>query len=131
MSNDKVGSILKLVKEYIDEKRENQSWIKGEDWVNYSGPHFSSEEYTSAIEILLSEWLIFGKKARHFENEFPQHLGQKFGVLTNSGSSANLLMANVFKSKSKAMEKFHMPPGSKFITPVVCFPTTINPLIQA
>ena len=92
MSNDKVGSILKLVKEYIDEKRENQNWTKGEDWVNYSGPHFSSEEYTSAIEILLSEWLIFGKKARHFENEFPQHLGQKFGVLTNSGSSANLLM---------------------------------------
>ena len=40
MSNDKVGSILKLVKEYIDEKRENQNWTKGEDWVNYSGPTF-------------------------------------------------------------------------------------------
>jgi len=42
-----------------------------------------------------------------------------------------LLMANVFKSKSNNMKKFYMPPGSKFITPVVCFPTTINPLIQA
>ena len=115
MSNDKVEQILGLVKEYIDEKHNAKTWVKGEDWVNYSGPHYTSDEYTSAIEVLLSEWLIFGKKARHFENEFPQHLGKKFGVLTNSGSSANLLMANVFKSKSNAMKKFHMPEGSKFI----------------
>ena len=131
MSKDKVDQILSLVKDLIDDKRASQKWVKGEDWVNYSGPHFSSDEYTSAIEVLLSEWLIFGKKARQFEYEFPKHLGKKHGVLTNSGSSANLLMANVFKSKSASMKKFHMPPGSKFITPVVCFPTTINPLIQA
>mgnify|MGYP003144407970 FL=1 len=131
MSSDKVDQILKLVEEYIEEKRSSENWVRGEDWVNYSGPYYGSEEYTSAIKILLSEWLIFGKQGRHFENVFPPHLGQKYGVLTNSGSSANLLMANVFKSKSMAMRKYHMPPGSKFITPVVCFPTTINPLIQA
>jgi CDP-6-deoxy-D-xylo-4-hexulose-3-dehydrase len=129
MSNEKIDQILALVKDYIDEKRASEKWIKGEDWVNYSGPHFSSDEYTSAIGVLLSEWLIFGKKAREFEYEFPKHLGKKHGVLTNSGSSANLLMANVFKSKATSMKRFHMPPGSKFITPVVCFPTTINPLI--
>jgi len=131
MSNAKVNEILKLVTEYIDEKRSSEKWVRGEDWVNYSGPYYNSDEYTSAIKILLSEWLIFGKQARHFENVFPEHLGKKHGVLTNSGSSANLLMANVFKSKSMAMRKYHMPQGSKFITPVVCFPTTINPLIQA
>ena len=106
MSNDKVDQILELVTEYINERRENDKWVKGEDWVNYSGPYYSSDEYTSAIKILLSEWLIFGKQGRHFENVFPQHLGQKYGVLTNSGSSANLLMANVFKSKSMAMRKY-------------------------
>ena len=68
MSNEKLEHLLGLVKEYIEEKREKETWVKGEDWVNYSGPHFTSDEYTSAIEVLLSEWLIFGKKARHFEN---------------------------------------------------------------
>ena len=128
---EKVNQILSLVKDYITEKRESEKWVKGEDWVNYSGPHFTSDEYTSAIEILLSEWLIFGKKARDFELEFPKHLGKKHGVLTNSGSSANLLMAHIFKSKQTFMKKYFMPTGSKFITPVVCFPTTINPMIQA
>ena len=64
MSNKKVDQILSLVKEYIEEKREAEDWVRGEDWVNYSGPYFNSDEYTSAIEVLLSEWLIFGKRAR-------------------------------------------------------------------
>jgi CDP-6-deoxy-D-xylo-4-hexulose-3-dehydrase len=57
---------------------------------------------------------------------FPKHLGMKFGCLTNSGSSANLLMMAATKSK----KGFDLPEGSKIITPVVGFPTTINPIIQ-
>ena len=56
----------------------------------------------------------------------PNIWGKKAGVLTNSGSSANLLAVAALKSR----KWFHLPEGSKFITPVVCFPTTINPLIQ-
>ena len=45
----------------------------------------------------MDEWLIFGKKCREFELEFADHLGKDYGILTNSGSSANLLMTSVLK----------------------------------
>jgi len=116
--------ILDLVKKYILEKRSCDSWVPGKDWVSYSGPHFDEKEYTAAFDSLLDEWLIFGKKSREFELEFPKFLGKKYGSLTNSGSSANLLAVTAVKSH------FGLKDGDKFITPVVCFPTTINPLIQ-
>jgi CDP-6-deoxy-D-xylo-4-hexulose-3-dehydrase len=121
----KKEKILKLVKEYVDDKA-NVKWNKDKDWVAYSGPTYDSEEYISAIESLLSGWLIFGKNGRDFELKFADYLGQKHGVLTNSGSSANLLMMAVAKAKNG----FNLPPGSKIITPSVCFPTTLNPIIQ-
>jgi len=129
--SDKLAEILELVEQYIQEKKEGESWSPGQDWVKYSGPYFGTDEYTSAIESLLNGWLIFGKKARQFELEFPQHLGQTYGTLTNSGSSANLLMVSVLSSQNKLPEKYRLKKGDKIITPVVCFPTTINPIIQS
>ena len=126
MIDTKLENILSLVEDYIDEKRQNESWKPGEDWVSYSGPHFDKNEYREAIKTLLSEWLIFGKDSNLFEMAFPRHLGMKYGCLTNSGSSANLLMMAATKSK----KGFDLPEGSKIITPVVGFPTTINPIIQ-
>ena len=121
----KKKEILNLVSEYILEKN-NKSWDKDKDWVEYSGPHFNDEEYVAAIDNLLDGWFIFGARGREFEIEFPKHLGKKHGALTNSGSSANLLMVAATASKNL----YNLPKGSKFITPVVCFPTTINPIIQ-
>ena len=117
--------ILELVEEYIDQTQ-TDAWVAGEDWVSYSGPIYDKNEYTAAISQLLSGWLIFGEKSRNFELQFPEHLGTNYGVLTNSGSSANLLMVASLKSKNL----FDLPEGSKIITPVVCFATTINPIIQ-
>ena len=122
--SEKLERILDLVSEYINEK--DTDWNRDEDWVAYSGPHFSDKEYRAAIEVLLDGWLIFGKNARDFEKTFPQHLGMRHGSLTNSGSSANLLAVTALKAKSG----FGLPVGSKIITPVVCFPTTVNPIIQ-
>ena len=84
----------------------------------------TKKEYVAAFDSLLDEWLIFGSKSREFEREFPNFLGKKLGSLTNSGSSANLLATTAVKSH------FKLKDGDKFITPIVCFPTTINPLIQ-
>ena len=126
MTLGKKEEILKLVKEYILEKNKQNQWTAGEDWVTYSGPHFDEKEFVDAVDVLIDGWMIFGKNNREFEKQFPKHLGKRFGVLTNSGSSANLLAISCLKSKNT----FDLKPGAKFITPVVCFPTTINPLIQ-
>ena len=127
---NKLEKILSLVREYAEENLLKKTWEEG-DWINYSGPNFSSDEYAAAVETLLDGWLVIGGKSREFENNFPLHLGKRYGILTNSGSSANLVMVHAFTSKQKFMKKYHLPKGSKIITPVVCFPTTINPIIQA
>jgi CDP-6-deoxy-D-xylo-4-hexulose-3-dehydrase len=124
--DNKKQIILDLVSEYIKEKKANKTWEAGKDWVQYSGPYFNDQEYINGINSLLSEWLILGEKGREFELKFAPLLGKKDGIVVNSGSSANLLMVSLLKTKRWGK----LPEGSKFITPVVCFPTTINPLIQ-
>ena len=119
--------ILALVSQYMANQENAKTWEPGKDWVEYSGPTFSSKEYVNAIDTLLGGWLIFGEKCREFEDKFAPFMGTKFGCLTNSGSSANLLMTSTAMSK-----KFRnrLKKGDKVITPVVCFPTTVNPAIQ-
>ncbi len=125
--DEKLNHILNLVEEYIQTKQEQESWTPGEDWLSYSGPVFDENEYIAAVKQILDGWMIFGKNARKFEQVFPSKLGKLYGALTNSGSSANLLM--VAATKSRRFKK-RLKDGDKVITPVVCFPTTINPLIQ-
>ena len=115
---EKLDTILRLVDEYITEKHENNKWRPGEDWVRYAGPYFDSQEYVRSINSLLSEWLVLGTDALKFENKFPKLLGKNYGILTNSGSSANLLMMLAMTSK----RLYDLPKGTKVITPVAGFP---------
>ena len=124
--DSKKQAILDAVAEYIKEKRVNKTWKAGKDWVQYSGPWFNEDEFTAGVNTLLDEWFILGAKGREFEQKFAPLLGKKDGIVVNSGSSANLLMVSLLKTKRGGA----LPEGSKFITPVVCFPTTINPLLQ-
>jgi len=118
--------ILKLVKEFIDKKSADKTWSPGKDWVQYSGPVFSSDEYVAAISSLLDGWLVLGKDAISFENEFPKQFNKKYGILTNSGSSSNLLMLSALTSK----RLYNLKRGTRVITPIAGFPTTLNPIFQ-
>lgn len=118
--------ILKLVEDYIQKKHSEKTWKAGEDWVQYAGPYFDSEEYVAAVKTLLGEWLVLGAEAIKFESKFPKLLGKKYGLLANSGSSANLLMMLAMTSK----RGYNFPKGTKVITPIAGFPTTINPILQ-
>jgi CDP-6-deoxy-D-xylo-4-hexulose-3-dehydrase len=118
--------ILKLVDEYIQKKHSEKKWEAGKDWVQYAGPYFDSQEYVAAVKSLLSEWLVLGADAIKFESKFPKLFGKKYGLLTNSGSSANLLMMLAMTSK----RGFNFPKGTKVITPIAGFPTTLNPILQ-
>ena len=105
MKDKKLEKILSLVEEYAEENLLRKSWSPG-DWVNYSGPNFSSVEFREAVSAILDGRLVFGKKAREFEETFPKFLGKNFGMLTNSGSSANLIMTQALTSKKSFMKKF-------------------------
>ena len=118
--------ILDLVDKYIKEKHSQKKWEAGKDWVQYAGPYFSSDEYVAAVKTLLGEWLVLGAEAIRFETKFPKFFDKEYGLLTNSGSSANLLMMLAMTSK----RGHNLPKGTKVITPIAGFPTTINPIIQ-
>ena len=61
---NELEKILQLVQEYADKNLLDKSWEPG-DWVNYSGPHFTSDEFRAAVEAILGGWLVFGKKGRN------------------------------------------------------------------
>lgn len=126
MADDKLQIILNLVDEYIKEKHSKKEWVAGKDWVQYAGPYFNSNEYVRSIKTLLNEWLVLGSETAEFEKTFPEKLGKKFGIVTNSGSSSNLLMMASMLSK----RIYNFPKGTKIIIPVAGFPTTLNPLLQ-
>lgn len=121
-----MDEILKLIGDYIEDRDKDKIWRPGIDWVQYSGPYYDAEEIKSAVKSLLGQWLVLGTDANKFEKRFPKFLGKKMGILTNSGSSANLLMMSSLKSK----RGYNFPEGTKVITPIAGFPTTINPIFQ-
>jgi len=118
--------ILDLVKKYIEEKEAKKTWVAGKDFVNYAGALYDSSEYMAGVESLLKGWLALGECGTRFEREFPAQFGKNLGVLTNSGSSANLLMMASLTSK----RGHNFPKGTKVLMPIAGFPTTLNPTLQ-
>ena len=90
--NEKQEKLLKALEDYYDEKDKNRVHTPGKDVIQHAGPYLRKEEFMAAIGTLLKEWMVQGENAQKFENEFCKLMGQPYGVVTNSGSSANLLM---------------------------------------
>lgn len=119
-----LNEILLLVENFINNKQKN--WRPGIDYVRYAGDYFDSSEYVTAVKTLLSGWLVMGEDSLRFEKQFPPHLGKSLGILTNSGSSSNLLMMSALTSK----QSYNFPKGTKVLIPIAGFPTTLNPILQ-
>ena len=78
------------------------------------------EEENAVLEVIRNHKTIMGEKVQQFENEIAVLFGKKFGVMVNSGSSANLL----------TYEILNMPENSEVITPILTFATTLSPIIK-
>ena len=118
--------ILELVKKHIEQKQANKTWTAGKDFVNYAGAYYDSNEYVAGVESLLKGWLAMGNESLKFEREFPKQFGKRGGIVTNSGSSSNLLMMASLTSK----RGHNFPKGTKVLMPIAGFPTTLNPTLQ-
>lgn len=105
---------------------DSERFVPGKTPVQYSGPTWTNEEVVEAIyAILRGKWLSSGENVGRFERAFSKRLGRAHSVMCNSGSSANLLMMTALKSKrTYGFEDIEV------ITPVVCFPTTVAPIMQ-
>ena len=76
----------------------------------------------------LDFWLTTGRYAEQFEKDLAKFIGLKHCLLTNSGSSANLLAVSALTSPKLGDKK--LKPGDEVITTACGFPTTLNPIIQ-
>ncbi len=64
--------------------------------------------------------LIDGPLVKKFEQEVAKLFGKKYGLMVNSGSSANLL----------ALASLKLKKNSEIITPTLTFSTTVAPIYQ-
>ncbi len=90
--------------------------------IYYGKAVYDSKEINAVIKVLKNEGLslIDGKNVKLLEKKVAKTFGKKFGLMVNSGSSANLL----------ALASFNFKKGSEIITPNLTFSTTVAPIYQ-
>ncbi len=87
--------------------------------VPYGFSVHGKEEINAVVKVLKDNTAL-GEKTKEFEEKIAKLFDKKYGVMVNSGSSANLL----------AFEILDLPKGSEVITPILTFATTVAPIIQ-
>lgn len=79
------------------------------------------EETQAVLDVLNNHRTIMGPETANFEKGVTKLFGKKFGVMVNSGSSANYL----------AFDILNLAPRSEVITPLLTFSTTVGPIVKA
>ena len=108
----------------MSEQLENEYNCKNSfDKVFYAEASYSSSEIDAVIDVLSNSRLSLmnGDKVKELEMKIAKIFNKKYGLMVNSGSSANLL----------AILSLRLDRGSKVITPALTFSTTISPIIQS
>jgi CDP-6-deoxy-D-xylo-4-hexulose-3-dehydrase len=120
--------ILDLVREYANVSFAPKAFLPGITPVPVSGRVFDSREIEALIASSLDFWLTAGPYTAEFEREFARRMSVRHALLTNSGSSANLLALTALTSP--ALKENRLRPGDEVLTVATGFPTTVNPIIQ-
>jgi len=83
-------------------------------------------EYAALQSVIASGNFTMGEKVKEFEQEFSSKFRTDFAVMSNSGSSANLLAlaAIRYSSKNPGMSR------NEVIVPAVSWSTTYYPIAQ-
>jgi CDP-6-deoxy-D-xylo-4-hexulose-3-dehydrase len=120
--------ILEQVRRYYRMKWPERKFEPGKDAVPVSGKVFDEDELEHLVDASLDFWLTSGRFSERFEREFARFIGTRYAILTNSGSSANLLALSALTSPQLGDRR--LLPGDEVITVAAGFPTTVNPIIQ-
>ena len=90
--------------------------------IYYGRAVYDNKEIKAVLNVLKNKslTLIDGENVKKLEKNVSSMFGKKYGLMVNSGSSANLLALSSFKFKK----------GSEVITPNLTFSTTVAPIYQ-
>lgn len=122
------NNILSSTKKFYQLIKGREKFIPGKTLINYAGRVYDEKEITNLVSASLDFWLTTGRYAQEFEKELAKFLGVKFCLLTNSGSSANLLAVSALTSP--LLGRRRLKPQDEVLTVACGFPTTLNPIIQ-
>ena len=86
---------------------------------------WDKKENEALKKVIKSNYFTMGSKVEEFEKKFASYLGRKYAVMTNSGSSANLISIASFFLKSKKLKR-----NDEVIVPAIGWSTTYSPLQQ-
>jgi CDP-4-dehydro-6-deoxyglucose reductase, E1 len=91
--------------------------------VFYAEANYGREEIDAVVDVLENQRhaLVAGNNCLELERLVAKEYGKQFGLMTNSGSSANLL----------AIQSAQLEEDSEVITPALTFSTTVAPLVQS
>ena len=90
--------------------------------IYYGKAVYDNREIKAVLDVLKNSslTLIDGPKVKKLEKTVSKLFGKKYGLMVNSGSSANLL----------GLSSFNFKKGSEVITPNLTFSTTVAPIYQ-
>ena len=87
---------------------------------------WGQEEIDALKGVIDTGFFTMGKRVAEFESQFASYFGKKYGVMVNSGSSANLIaIASLFYKKDNPLKA-----GDEVIVPAISWATTYHPLQQ-
>lgn len=120
--------IITKTEEYYQARFSESKFVSGKTRVNYAGRIFDHRELVNAVEASLDFWLTEGRFSEEFSEKIAEFIGVEHVLLTNSGSSANLLAFSALTSE-KLGEK-RLKPGDEVISVAAGFPSTVTPILQ-
>ena len=90
--------------------------------IYYGRAVYDNREIKAVLNVLKNKslTLIDGENVKKLEKNVSSMFGKKYGLMVNSGSSANLL----------GLSSFNFKKGSEVITPNLTFSTTVAPIYQ-
>jgi len=90
--------------------------------IYYGKAVYDNKEIAAVVKVLKNNQLnlIDGPAVKELEYKIAKLFGKKYGLMVNSGSSANLL----------GLASFNFKKGSEVITPSLTFSTTVSPIYQ-
>lgn len=114
--------------EYHQARFAEKEFTPGKSRVNYAGRVFDEKEICNAVEASLDFWLTEGRFSEEFSEKIAEFLGVEHILLTNSGSSANLLAFSALTSEKLGDKR--LKAGDEVIAVAAGFPATVTPIIQ-
>lgn len=120
--------ILDLCRDHFNSK-DKPPFEAGKTELPASGKVVDAEDLVHLVDSSLDMWLTTGRFARDFEKKLATFVQAKGSLLTNSGSSANLVAFSALSSERLSQRKISA--GDEVITVAAGFPTTITPIVQS